>query len=359
MITSSRSRSSCSLACTPASPTQRRYIPRSPRRCHNLWLSMATSRCASSAASRWRSFSAVLHQRGPPRRAHRQHHHRPRHRRADALMPVPEHGSHLGRERSCLGSRIPVPAFAVYAHPFLRSTSNFSLFYSTAPPLLGWGPLACASPSSRRGCRGATRPRSRREADRRRNAIIGWASSPWSSRSAGCASARRHCAGRACVTEARVRVLVRKHADDLGTRTSTARARTLAQASVVDGASAPEADSIAEQSPDTQDDARQHCARALPVDGSWSSERQADQANGWVRLADEAWSPRAPAAKAFAAAPPRIRRGHAGRHNPVAEADDQQEDLRPTAPPTARAGAGAPAPRWHVARSAVRARRAV
>lgn len=72
-----------------------------------------------------------------------------------------------------------------------------------------------------------------------------------------------------------IRVLVRKHADDLEyTDEHRAQARTLAQASVVDGAELRrEADSIAEQIADTQDDAPRTRARLCPSTRPWSSRR--------------------------------------------------------------------------------------
>ena len=80
-----------------------------------------------------------------------------------------------------------------------------------------------------------------------------------------------------------IRVLVRKHADDLEyTDEHRAQARTLAQASVVDGAELRrEADSIAEQIADTQDDAAAYAREALPVDEALVEEAlEADRANG-------------------------------------------------------------------------------
>ena len=79
-----------------------------------------------------------------------------------------------------------------------------------------------------------------------------------------------------------IRVLVRKHADDLEyTDEHRAQARTLAQASVVDGAELRrEADSIAEQIADTQDDAAAYARAALPVDEALVEEAlEADRAN--------------------------------------------------------------------------------
>lgn len=65
-----------------------------------------------------------------------------------------------------------------------------------------------------------------------------------------------------------IRVMVRKHADDLEyTDEHRTQARTLAQASVVDGTDLRrEADSIAEEIADTQDDAAAYAREALPVD---------------------------------------------------------------------------------------------
>ena len=80
-----------------------------------------------------------------------------------------------------------------------------------------------------------------------------------------------------------IRVLVRKHADDLEyTDEHRAQARTLAQASVVDGAELRrEADSIAEQIADTQDDAASYAREALPVDEALVEQAiEADRANG-------------------------------------------------------------------------------
>lgn len=79
-----------------------------------------------------------------------------------------------------------------------------------------------------------------------------------------------------------IRVLVRKHADDLEyTDEHRAQARTLAQASVVDGSELRrEADSIAEQIADTQDDAAAYAREALPVDEALVEEAlEADRAN--------------------------------------------------------------------------------
>ena len=79
-----------------------------------------------------------------------------------------------------------------------------------------------------------------------------------------------------------IRVLVRKHADDLEyTDEHRAQARTLAQASVVDGAELRrEADSIAEQIADTQDDAAAYAREALPVDEALVEQViEADRAN--------------------------------------------------------------------------------
>ena len=80
-----------------------------------------------------------------------------------------------------------------------------------------------------------------------------------------------------------IRVLVRKHADDLEyTDEHRAQARTLAQASVVDGTELRrEADSIAEQIADTQDDAAAYAREALPVDEALVEQAiEADRANG-------------------------------------------------------------------------------
>lgn len=80
-----------------------------------------------------------------------------------------------------------------------------------------------------------------------------------------------------------IRVLVRKHADDLEyTDEHRAQARTLAQASVVDGAELRrEADTIAEQIADTQDDAAAYAREALPVDEALVEQAiEADRANG-------------------------------------------------------------------------------
>ena len=80
-----------------------------------------------------------------------------------------------------------------------------------------------------------------------------------------------------------IRVMVRKHADDLEyTDEHRAQARTLAQASVVDGTDLRrEADSIAEQIADTQDDAAAYAREALPVDEALVEEAlEADRANG-------------------------------------------------------------------------------
>ena len=80
-----------------------------------------------------------------------------------------------------------------------------------------------------------------------------------------------------------IRVLVRKHADDLEyTDEHRAQARTLAQASVLDGAELRrEADSIAEQIADTQDDAAAYAREALPVDEALVEQAiEADRANG-------------------------------------------------------------------------------
>ena len=82
-----------------------------------------------------------------------------------------------------------------------------------------------------------------------------------------------------------IRVLVRKHADDLEyTDEHRAQARTLAQASVVDGVELRrEADSIAEQIADTQDDAAAYAREALPVDEALVEQAiEADRANGGV-----------------------------------------------------------------------------
>ena len=79
-----------------------------------------------------------------------------------------------------------------------------------------------------------------------------------------------------------IRVMVRKHADDLEyTDEHRAQARTLAQASVVDGTELRrEADSIAEQIADTQDDAAAYAREALPVDEALVEEAlEADRAN--------------------------------------------------------------------------------
>ena len=74
-----------------------------------------------------------------------------------------------------------------------------------------------------------------------------------------------------------IRVMVRKHADDLE-YTDEHRA----QASVVDGTELRrEADSIAEQIADTQDDAAAYAREALPVDEALVEEAlEADRANG-------------------------------------------------------------------------------
>lgn len=80
-----------------------------------------------------------------------------------------------------------------------------------------------------------------------------------------------------------IRVMVRKHADDLEyTEEHRAQARTLAQASVVDGTDLRrEADSIAEQIADTQDDAAAYAREALPVDEALVEQAiEADRANG-------------------------------------------------------------------------------
>ena len=80
-----------------------------------------------------------------------------------------------------------------------------------------------------------------------------------------------------------IRVLVRKHADDLEyTDDHRAQARTLAKASVVDGTELRrEADSIAEQIADTQDDAAAYAREALPVDEALVEQAiEADRANG-------------------------------------------------------------------------------
>ena len=80
-----------------------------------------------------------------------------------------------------------------------------------------------------------------------------------------------------------IRVMVRKHADDLEyTEEHRAQARTLAQASVVDGTELRrEADSIAEQIADTQDDAAAYAREALPVDEALVEQAiEADRANG-------------------------------------------------------------------------------
>ena len=80
-----------------------------------------------------------------------------------------------------------------------------------------------------------------------------------------------------------IRVLVRKYADDLEyTDEHRAQARTLAQASVVDGTELRrEADSIAEQIADTQDDAAAYAREALPVDEALVEQAiEADRANG-------------------------------------------------------------------------------
>ena len=80
-----------------------------------------------------------------------------------------------------------------------------------------------------------------------------------------------------------IRVLVRKHADDLEyTDEHRAQARTLAQASVVDGTELRrEADSIAEQIADTQDDAAAYAREALPVDEALVEQAiEADRSNG-------------------------------------------------------------------------------
>ena len=80
-----------------------------------------------------------------------------------------------------------------------------------------------------------------------------------------------------------IRVLVRKYADGLEyTDEHRAQARTLAQASVVDGTELRrEADSIAEQIADTQDDAAAYAREALPVDEALVEQAiEADRANG-------------------------------------------------------------------------------
>lgn len=80
-----------------------------------------------------------------------------------------------------------------------------------------------------------------------------------------------------------IRVLVRKHADDLEyTDEHRAQARTLAQASVIDDTELRrEADSIAEQIADTQDDAAAYAREALPVDEALVEQAiEADRANG-------------------------------------------------------------------------------
>ena len=80
-----------------------------------------------------------------------------------------------------------------------------------------------------------------------------------------------------------IRILVRKHADDLEyTDEHRAQARTLAQASVLDGTDLRrEADSIAEQIADTQDDAAAYARAALPVDEALVEQAiEADRANG-------------------------------------------------------------------------------
>ena len=79
-----------------------------------------------------------------------------------------------------------------------------------------------------------------------------------------------------------IRVLVRKHADDLEyTDEHRAQARTLAKASVVDGTELRrEADSIAEQIADTQNDAAAYAREALPVDEALVEQAiEADRAN--------------------------------------------------------------------------------
>ena len=79
-----------------------------------------------------------------------------------------------------------------------------------------------------------------------------------------------------------IRLLVRKHADGLEyTDDHRAQARTLAQASVVDGAELRrEADTIAEQIADTQDDAAAYARAALPVDEALVEEAlEADRSN--------------------------------------------------------------------------------
>ena len=80
-----------------------------------------------------------------------------------------------------------------------------------------------------------------------------------------------------------IRVLVRKHADDLEyTDEHRAQARTLARASIVNGVELRrDAGSIAEQIADTQDDAAAYARAALPVDEALIEEAlEADRSNG-------------------------------------------------------------------------------
>lgn len=80
-----------------------------------------------------------------------------------------------------------------------------------------------------------------------------------------------------------IRLLVRKHADDLEyTDEHRAQARTLARASVVNGVELRrDAGSIAEQIADTQDDAAAYARAALPVDEALIEEAlEADRSNG-------------------------------------------------------------------------------
>lgn len=234
----------------------------------------------------WRLGAA--HRRGPTRRAHRRHHHRLRDRRRRPV-PVPEHGSRLGRERSRPRDRALDPSglrLRLHADYFCAHLQHGLLaVLLDGAPLLGRGDHPHAH-----------RPRRRRRRELRGLAhgfkkliggmypIIGWlgvallvvlAVGWMRERSAVLREENRR--------RKLIRVLVRKHADDLEyTDEHRAQARTLAQASVVDGTELRrEADSIAEQIADTQDDAAAYAREALPVDEALVAQAiEADRANG-------------------------------------------------------------------------------
>ena len=113
----------------------------------------------------------AAHRRGPPRRAHRRHHHRARHRRGRP-MPIPEHGSRLGRERSRPRDRALDPPglfLRLHAHHF-RAHLQHGLFavLLDGATLLGRLDRAHAHRPRRRRRRGLRGlPHGLQEADRR------------------------------------------------------------------------------------------------------------------------------------------------------------------------------------------------